>query len=300
MAVSAGKSSREKRVMSLDAEMLTANIGSVVRDLDLSRDMTEPTMRGLADLLFDRGFVVIPGQKLSDARYVQLATFFGTPLEFFIPEHRSAEHPEIIRINNDPATPANMRDGAVHWHSDSSYETVPGAVTMLYGQEAPDTGGETRFASTTAAYAALSEDMKKRISGLTALHELGRAPWIEGETKPDPNRPPRATDAPRHPLVMIHPVTGRPGIFTSGTAYAIEGMDDGEATKLIRELREHIVQPQFRASYKVGAGDIVLWDNFGTVHSASPIEYSNQDGKRRLLHRISTKGVPAFYAQAEA
>ena len=99
---------------------------------------------------------------------------------------------------------------------------------------------------------------------------------------------------PSHPLVMVHPVTGRKGIFTSGTAYAIDGMDDIEATALIRELREHIVRPAYRTSYKVRPGDIVLWDNFGTVHCASPIEYSNDDGKRRLLHRISTKGMPSF------
>lgn len=284
--------------MALDSVALSPNIGSLVRGLDLREDMSETTMRELADLLFDRGVVVIPGQSLDDAAYVRFSAFFGTPLEFFIPEHRNARHPEIIRINNDPATPPMMRDGAVHWHSDSSYETIPGAVTMLFGREAPTTGGETHFASTTAAYADLSDAMKQRLDGLIARHELGRAPWIEGETRPDPNRPPRATDAPRHPLVIVHPVTGRRGIFTSGTAYAIEGMDDDEATSLIRELREHIVKPEYRMAYKVEVGDIVLWDNFGSVHCASPIEYSSEEGKRRLLYRISTKGVPAFYDEA--
>jgi taurine dioxygenase len=280
----------------LDSIDLSPAVGSVVRGLNLHEDMSDGTMRALLDLLFDRGVIVIPGQTLSDAEYVRFARFFGQPLEFFIPEHRNAEHPEIIRINNDPATPAAMRDGAVHWHSDSSYETVPGAVTMLFGKEAPDEGGETHFASTSAAYADLPEAMKARIDGLVARHELGRAPWIEGETQPDPNRPPRETDAPEHPLVMIHPVTGRPGIFTSGTAHAIIGMDDAEATDLIRELRQHIVKPAYRTSCKVRPGDIVLWDNFGTVHCASPIEYSNEEGKRRLLHRISTKGVPHLCA----
>ena len=111
---------------------------------------------------------------------------------------------------------------------------------------------------------------------------------------PDPNRPARRTDAPHHALIAIHPVTGRKGIFTSGTAYAIEGMDDVAATALIRELREHIVKPAYRASYKVVPGDIILWDNFGTVHCASPIDYSDKEGRRRLLHRISTKGLPAL------
>jgi taurine dioxygenase len=278
-----------------DTVDLAPNIGSIVKGLDLARDMSNWTMRWLVDLLFDRGVVVIPGQSLDDAAYVRFACFFGKPLEFFIPEHRNPDHPEIIRINNDPATPLEMRDGAVHWHSDSSYEAIPGAVTMLFGREAPDEGGETHFASTMAAYADLPEPMKVRLEGLVARHELGCAPWIEGETRPDPNRPARKTDAPEHPLVMVHPITGRKGIFTSGTAYAIAGMDDAEATALIRELREHIIKPPYRAQYKVGPGDIVLWDNYGTVHCASPIDYSNEDGKRRLLQRISTKGLPSFF-----
>jgi taurine dioxygenase len=273
---------------------LAPAIGSVVTGLDLTQDMTEPTMRRLIDLLFDRGVIVLPGQRLDDPGYVRFANFFGTPLDFFVPEHRDAAYPSIIRINNDPGTAPELRDGAVHWHSDSSYETQPAAVTMLYGKEAPDRGGETHFASTSAAYADLSDVMKARLDGLVARHELGRAPWIAGETVPDPNRPARHTDAPSHPLIMVHPVTGRKGIFTSGTAYAIEAMDDAAATALIRELREHIVKPAYRMSYKILPGDIILWDNYGTVHSAMPIEYSNEDGKRRLLHRISTKGLPAL------
>ena len=278
----------------LETSAMSPVMGSIVHDIDLSQDMTDELMRQLIQLLFDRGVLVIPDQSISSADYVRFAGFFGRPLEFFIAEHRDEDHPEIIHINNDPSTPMAMRDGAVHWHSDSSYEEEPGAVTMLFGREAPDTGGETHFASTTAAYASLPDDLKRRIDGLVASHELGRAPWIEGETRPDACRPQRKTDAPDHPLVMVHPVTGRKGIFTSGTAYAIRGMDDEEATALIRRLREHIVKPEHRISYKVREGDIIVWDNFGTVHCATPIEYSDEDGKRRLLHRISTKGLPSL------
>lgn len=284
--------------MTFKTDALAPAIGSVVTGLDLSSDMSDATMRSLIELLFDRGVIVIKDQQLSDADYLRFGEFWGTPLEFFIPEHRNEAFPAIIRIDNNPATPAAQRDGAVHWHSDSSYETVPATVTMLYGKEAPARGGETHFANTAAAYADLPEATRAKLDGLVALHELGRAPWIDGETVPDPNRPRRATDAPRHPLIMTHPVTGRKGIFTSGTAYAIEGMDADEATALIRELREHVVKPQYRTSYKVMPGDLVLWDNFGTVHAASPIEYSNEDGKRRLLYRISTKGIPALCTPA--
>jgi taurine dioxygenase len=279
---------------------LAPAIGSIVTGLDLARDRSDATMRSLIGLLHARGVVVIKDQRLSDADYVRFGAYWGRPLEFFIAEHRDDAFPTMIRIDNDPATPAAMRDGAVHWHSDSSYEEEPAAVTMLYGREAPDEGGVTQFASTAAAYDALSDAMKARIDDLVAVHELGKAPWIAGETEPDPDRPARAMPPQRHPLVMRHPVTGRKGIFTSGTACGIDGMTPEDARALIRSLREHVVRPEFRTGYKVVPGDIVLWDNFGTIHSASPIAYSDAPGKRRLLFRISTKGIPDLCRLAEA
>jgi len=279
---------------------LGAKLGALVTGLDLATDSSESVLRALIDLLHDRGVVVIQNQRLNDAEYVRFGQAWGRPLEFFIADHRGQEFPELIRINNDPATPEAMRDGAVHWHSDSSYEEEPAAVTMLYGKEAPKEGGVTRFANTAAAYEALPNAMKAQIEDLVAVHGLGKAPWINGETQPDPNRPAPELPDQRHPLVMRHPVTGRKAIFTSGTAYGIDGMPQKEATRLIRLLRRHVVKPEFRARYKVMPGDIVLWDNFSTVHCAEPIEYSNEPGKRRLLYRISTKGIPALCAAAQA
>lgn len=277
-----------------DVAPLTPAIGSVVIGLDLSRDMNDAVMLQLVRLMHERSVLVIKEQTLTDADFVRFGHYWGHPLEFFIAEHRKNDHPEMIRIDNDPATPLCMRDAAVHWHSDNSYEVEPAAVTMLYGKEAPDQGGYTHFASTAAAYQALPDEKKAFLDALVAVHELGAAPWIDEETPPDANRPKRNLPLQRHPLIMRHPVTGRKAIFTSGTAFAIDGLEQEEARGLIRELRAHVVQPRFRCSYKVLAGDIALWDNFTTVHSSSPIEYSREDGKRRLLYRISTKGVPAL------
>lgn len=278
----------------LAARPITPCLGSEVPGLDLRAALPDEVFRAVAELLFARGFLVFRGQQLDNAAYLAFASRFGAPLTFFIPEHRDREYPEVITISNDPATAAELRDGAVHWHSDSSYETVPATFTLLYGVEAPERGGETLFASAAAAWDALPPARQAQLEGLVALHELGRAPWIDGESEPDPNRPRRQTDCPRHPLIARHPVTGRRSIYTSGTAYAIEGMADAEATALIRDLRRHLTQPQFRASHKIMPGDLLIWDNYATVHSATPIAYSAADGERRLLRRISTKGLPAF------
>lgn len=273
-------------------EALAPALGSLVTGLDLAQDADAGVVADLIALLYERGVVVLRNQSLSDAAYVEFGRRWGRPLTFFLPEHRKDDFPEMIRIGNDPATPSALRDGAVHWHSDSSYEEVPAAVTMLYGKEAPRIGGFTHFASTTVAYDALDDGMKARLDSLVALHELGAAPWIEGETPPDPNRPKRDLPRQRHPLIMRHPVTGKRAIFTSGTAFAIDGMDGESAFALIRQLRRHVVKPEFRLSWKIMPGDVVLWDNFTTMHCASPIPYSNADGERRLLFRISTKGLP--------
>jgi taurine dioxygenase len=279
---------------------LTPALGAVVTGLDLAANPSDEVMRALIQLLHARGVVVIPQQTLTRAQYDRFGRYWGRPLEFFIADHRNPDFPALIEINNDPATPEPLRDGAVHWHSDSTYEEEPAAVTMLYGVEAPERGGATQWASTAAAYDALPEAMKARLEGLVAVHRLGQAPWIEGETQPDPRRPQRELPAQRHPLIVRHPVTGRRAIFTSGTACAIEGMDQAEAVDLIRSLREHVVKPQFRLEYKVAAGDVALWDNYTTVHTAAPIEYSAEEGKRRRLFRISTKGLPSLVTPVEA
>lgn len=279
------------RVLPLDGPF-----GVAVEGIDLARDADETMLRTLIGLLHANGVLVIRGQRLSDAEYARFGRAWGTPLTFFIQDHRRNDFPEMIRISNAASTPMNMRDGAVHWHSDSSYEEVPASVTMLLGAEIPEQGGETLFAGTALAYAALSDETKARIERRFALHRLGGAPWVEGEVIPASDRPQRDLPVVRHPLVMPHPATGKLALFLSGTAFAIDGMDEEEARALIVELRRHVVRPEFRLTYKIGVGELLLWDNFSTVHSATEIEYSDEDGRRRLLYRISTKGMPALLA----
>src|SRR5688572_7919646 len=150
----------------LTVTKLSPVIGSIVEGLDLAEDMSDTKIGMLITLLHQRGVLIIKDQSLSNARYAEFGHQWGKPLEFFLKDHRDPEFPVIIKVHNDPATPTAMRDGAVHWHSDSSYEAEPAAVTMLYGREAPDIGGVTHFASTAAAYDAVPERTKAEIEGL--------------------------------------------------------------------------------------------------------------------------------------
>lgn len=268
--------------------------GAIVEQVDLAADQSETTLRPLIAALHEHQILAIRGQSLTDAQYAAFGQHWGKPLLFHLPDHRKNEHPELIRISNAASTPERYRDGAMFWHQDSSYEDVPASVTMLYGAETPQEGGETMIASSALAYDALDEATKARVDGLTGLHCMGGSPALPGENIPFVPETTALHGIKTHPLVMRHPVTGRKALYVSGSAYGAEGLDRDEGRALIDRLRRHITQPQFVTRYKVETGDIFLWDNFQVLHSATPIEYSDEPGKRRLLYRISTKGAPAL------
>jgi taurine dioxygenase len=179
---------------------------------------------------------------------------------------------------------------------------------MLLALEAPAVGGETRFADLTGAYDALSDAMKARIDGLAVRHMLvgGKRGADEVAVKLDADDKDRdggirarkrAAEKPEHPLVLTHPITGRKSLYAvSGTPIGIVGMDDEEATALLDELKQHALRPDFRIEVKAAQGDILIWDNFATLHAATQLPYSHEDGMRRVLLRISTVGLPPSYA----
>jgi taurine dioxygenase len=279
----------------MQIKRLPGPFGAAVEQLDLALDLDAVTTRTLIDALFEHHILLLEDQKLTEADYARFGRLWGDPLMFFVPKHRHGSFPEIIRIRNSPATPSESRDGAMHWHSDSSYEEVPASVTMLYGVESPDAGNDTLFADLAAAYDALPQATKEVIESLRVLHDpRGGKVNFPGEVRGSGTTEPLPVV--NHPLVVHHPVTGRKALFgISGTACGIVGWDEEQAIELLLELKRHALQAQFRQSARVSKETVLLWDNFAVIHSATRTDYSDEPGRRRLLHRISTKGLPLIY-----
>lgn len=285
------------------------SFGAEVSGLDLSGNLDARAMKEIVDIVVEHHVAVFRHQQLDKAAYDRFGRLWGQPIDFFFTQDLDPAYPALIRISNSPDLDPGRRDGAAFWHTDGSYEYLPASFTMLYAIEAPDKGGETLFADMAAAYDALPETTKAHVDGLIARHKLVGGKRAEGETPlkldaDDPTRDggirakKRATESPEHPLVLTHPISGRRGLYAvSGSGYGIVGMSDRDGEALLDELKRHALQPQFRIAVKANAGDVLIWDNLATLHSATPLEYSSEDGKRRALLRISTNGLPPSYAE---
>ena len=137
--------------------------------------------------------------------------------------------------------------------------------------KSPSHGGETHFVGTCAAYDRLDEGTKKLIAGKRAAYKNAFV-----------NQPPVV-----HPVVRVHPVTKKEALFINiHRALGIEGMDNEEALKLLRDLYDHAINPAFVYQHQWQDGDLLVWNNPTTMHCATRIDPSQE----RLLYRILTKG----------
>ncbi len=277
-------------------------LGAEILDADLS-EPSEAVIAAVLDAFFTHQVIVVRGQSLTPGQFARFARHFGRPVPHILSHLRHREHPEILPLSNilENGEPTGVYDGAAYWHTDMSYEEEPGAATLVYSIHAPAEGGETCFANMIRAYEALSAKTRRRIDGLTVLHHYGNRADLEetSRTSASPLSEAQKKEVKNvyHPLVLRHPVTGRKALYgVAGSSFGIVGMPDDEATALLDELKAHATQEAFVYRHRYAVGDLVVWDNFSTLHAATLIAPATGPADTRLLHRISVKGAPASTA----
>ncbi|NKB58391.1 MAG: TauD/TfdA family dioxygenase [Alphaproteobacteria bacterium] len=201
----------------------------------------------------------------------------------------TATHPLVHTVSNLDAegTPS----GAVkstQWHSDKSFRPAPSMATILHAVTLPPDGGDTCFANMYAAYDALPEAEKKALDGVQTVHswELSRENIGRVMSEAEKRDAPPMT----HPLVRVHPDTGRKGLFMGMHASHLEGLPIDEGRARIEALEAHATQPQFVYRHHWREGDVLMWDNRCLLHHAD----TNFDAARhpRVLHRTCLRGTP--------
>jgi taurine dioxygenase len=205
------------------------------------------------------------------------------------------EHPEIYMLTNadkdGKPTGKHPDKGTLHWHTDGSWRERTGQATMMYSEVVPPVGGETEFADMYEAYDNLSPEMKKKIEGKRAIHNLDFSRTRRhGE---DPMTAEQKAKVPpiAHPIVRTHPETGRKAIFLGDHAQEIEGMEYDEGRALIEELNV-LITPQAQVYTHVWSPrECMVWDNRCTLHRATGFDEANHV---RVMRRCTINGDRPF------
>jgi alpha-ketoglutarate-dependent 2,4-dichlorophenoxyacetate dioxygenase len=182
------------------------------------------------------------------------------------------------------------------WHSDSSFKPVPSLCSLLSARIVPPEGGATEFASTRCAYPALPERLKRRVNDAVAVHDFS---WSRDQVRPGFFTEKERAEYPpvRHSLVRRNPVNGREALFLGAHASHIVGLPVEDGRALLKELLEHVTQPQFCYRHEWQEGDLIIWDNRCVLHRATPFDTTRH---KRLMQRTTVSGDPAELVRAGA
>jgi taurine dioxygenase len=279
-----------------DVRPLSASIGSVVSGLDV-RHLDDRTVADLRALWLDRKVLFFTAQHLTPAEHVEFAARFGEPTEGHPVIPGIAGQPEVFEIDYtanrelyETYGDVSTYEGGVSWHTDVTFVRRPPLGSILRAVTVPEAGGDTYFSNQEAAFDALSPTLQDILRGLRALHDgteqfkgildlVGEGTW-EGA-------PFRALEPVEHPVVRVHPETGRESLFVNpGFTKRLVGLDKRESDALLTFLFAHSVRPEFTTRYHWGAGDLGFWDNRATQHAV----VGDFAGDHRVIQRVTLRG----------
>lgn len=268
------------------------DFGAVVTGVDL-RDLDEARFNDIKAAFLRYGFLVFPGQFLTDQENIDFGERWGS-LEFGgrpianKEKFEDGSYGDIIAVET-----RRMRTnvGNEAWHTDSTYKPISSKCAMLSAVEVPDHGGETQLADMRAAYAALDGATKERIADLSAFHSTQYSQANDlGDFPPETEGSIYHGEAYLRPLVKVHPDTGVKAVFAGRHAFGIPGLPRDESRALIKMLVEFAVSDPDRVyTHHWQAGDTLFWDNRALLHRARPYDYR----QARVMTATRVAGDPA-------
>jgi taurine dioxygenase len=269
------------------------SLGAEVRGIDL-RTLDDAGFASLRRAWLNNLVLLIRDQSLSDAELIAFSRRLGDLDLAPIQEtgRRFVEGlPELYIVSNvvkDGTPIGSLGNGEAVWHTDMSYVEVPPQASALYALEVPPTGGDTSFVDMYAVYDSLGDDLKARIAGLRVKHDgtYNSGGFLrQGVT---PTDDPRTAPGTLHPLVYVHPETGRPALYLGRRRNAyVDGLPLDESEALLDQLWASVDGERFGWTNVWRKGDLVLWDNRCTMHRRDSFDPST----RRVMHRTQIKGT---------
>jgi len=267
----------------LDFTPVTTVVGSIVEGVDITQPLALEVEEQLHQALRDRGVLFFQNQALSNEQMDNFASYFGHPIPEPAIPNPALDAAAVGQADLQPAKRATSV-----WHSDTTFVPQPPQATVLRAVEIPPVGGDTLWASMYAAYEALSAPMRDFLDGLTAIHtseDMVRRSGIFTADRSDALGQ-RDGAAVVHPVVRVHPVTGRKALFVNeSSCTSIVELTKAEGSHVLAILFEHVKSPDFMVRWKWTPNDVALWDNCAVQHYAVP-DYTTT----RIMQRVVTAG----------
>jgi taurine dioxygenase len=259
-------------------ERLHPTFGAVLHGIDASRPLSDDERQLVLDTFLEHKVVALPDQHLDAGSLRRFALQFGDewphPILDDYPDHGWVRQQEI-----------GFQDRADTWHSDGTFVEDPPFGTVLEVTEIPEMGGDTLFVDLQAAYEGLSPAVRDLFDTLEVVHDGSNfVTYAFGPSLPEQRRVEMFQAAMRkvvHPLVHVHPETGRRGLYgTPGFARSIKDVTFEENAAILSLVNAHINRTEYILRYRWSVGDVVLWDNRCVLHRVSD-DYG--DARRRFL-----------------
>jgi len=254
---------------------LAGALGAEVEGVNLSA----PSADDIADikqLLLQHKVLFFPAQSISLDEHVALGEHFGRIENHPNLKNPFTDHPGVFEL---AASQGGIAD---EWHTDITFEPQPSLMSVLHLVKCPDVGGDTMWTSLEQAYDELSLPMQALCEDLTALHDA--LPH---------NRPDKMTI---HPVVRLHPETGRKSLYVNEhfTRRLVE-VSHEESETLLSFLTNWVKNPRFTVRYRWSAGCIAMWDNRCTQHFVL-----NDFVGERIIQRVTVMGDDVHGPRAPA
>ena len=281
-----------------------AVLGATVRGGDLARPLDELEFGQILLGLGRYGVLRFPDQHLDLAALKGFSERFGeiqgSPVR---DQDHAREFPEIDILSNLKVEGRYIGspDAGQDWHTDMTYREVPGFVNVLYGVRIPQRDGQplggTEFSSMHAAYDDLPADLKTRLAGMTATHNIEKF-WEHMRRDRGSQRPPMTDEQRRrrppvvHPVFLTHPITGRKVLYCNpGFTVRINELPVRDSDEMLDYLFAHQLQMKFRYTNVWHENDLLIWDHLGTLHRAIA-DYGPDE--IRLIRRCQVMATRVF------
>ena len=288
-------------------EPKSGSMGATIYDIDLSQPLTEERYRAIEQALGRYGVVSFPKQTLTAKQLRDYAENFGT-LEINVANmFHDPDYPEVMILSNikEDGKPIGLSDAGQDWHTDMSYSKTIAFSNILYGIQIPMRNGEplgnTEFCNMHAAYEGLPEELKQELEGMTITHDFNKF-WEmmrreKGSTRPPLTEEQRKRKPPvSHPVLLTHPITGRKVLYANpGYSMRINELPEARSNEVLEFLFQHQLQEKYRYRHRWTQGDVLMWDNMGTIHNAVA-DY--RPDEHRLIKRcqvMADKYFPDLY-----